>query len=125
MPVAIVGMAGRFPGAANIAALWTLVVGGESGLTLFSDEELRAHGVTPDTLKQANYIKTKGIVDDHEWFDADFFGYTPNEAECMDPANSLIASVLLANSGTRWVRSCHLYWCDWHLCRTADIPPLA
>lgn len=28
MPVAIVGMAGRFPGAANIAALWTLVVGG-------------------------------------------------------------------------------------------------
>lgn len=90
MPVAIVGMAGRFPGAANIAALWTLVVGGESGLTLFSDEELRAHGVTPDTLKQANYIKTKGIVDDHEWFDADFFGYTPNEAECMDPQIRLL-----------------------------------
>ncbi|WCE55799.1 beta-ketoacyl synthase N-terminal-like domain-containing protein [Escherichia coli] len=54
MPVAIVGMAGRFPGAANIAALWTLVVGGESGLTLFSDAELRAHALTPDTLKQAN-----------------------------------------------------------------------
>lgn len=63
---------------------------GESGLTLFSDEELRAHGVTPDTLKQANYIKTKGIVDDHEWFDADFFGYTPNEAECMDPQIRLL-----------------------------------
>lgn len=70
--------------------MWTLVVGGESGLTLFSDEELRAHGVTPDTLKQANYIKTKGIVDDHEWFDADFFGYTPNEAECMDPQIRLL-----------------------------------
>lgn len=90
MPVAIVGMAGRFPGAANIAALWSLVAGGESGLTLFSDEELRAHGLAADKLKQANYIKAKGVIDDHEWFDADFFGYTPNDAERMDPQIRLL-----------------------------------
>lgn len=83
MPVMIVGMVGRFLSAVNTAALWTLVIRGESGLTLFSDEELYAYDVIPDTLKRANHIKTRRIIDGHEWFDVDFFGYTPDEAECM------------------------------------------
>ncbi|HGM7842568.1 TPA: amino acid adenylation domain-containing protein [Serratia marcescens] len=89
-PLAIVGMSGRFPGATDIEALWALIAGREAGLTLFSDDELLASGVSPEQLRQSNYIKTKGIIDDHEWFDADFFGYTPNEAELMDPQIRLL-----------------------------------
>lgn len=83
--IAIVGMAGRFPGAMNVESLWQLVCGRQSGITLFTDEELLAYGVSPDQLDTSNYVKAKGILDDLEWFDADFFGYTPNEAELMDP----------------------------------------
>ncbi|OCG21775.1 colibactin hybrid non-ribosomal peptide synthetase/type I polyketide synthase ClbB [Gilliamella sp. App4-10] len=89
-PIAIVGMAGRFPGAMNIESLWQLVSGRESGITLFSYQELQDYGISPTQLDNSNYIKAKGVLDDLEWFDADFFGYTPNEAELMDPQIRLL-----------------------------------
>ena len=89
-PIAIVGMAGCFPGAMNIESLWQLISGRESGITYFSDDELLAYGVSPDQLYKSHYIKAKGVLDDLEWFDADFFGYTPNEAELMDPQIRLL-----------------------------------
>lgn len=83
--IAIVGMACRLPGAKNINEYWNNLVNGLETLSTFTDEELIASGVDPAVFKQPNYIRNRGIIDGAEFFDAEFFGYTPREAELMDP----------------------------------------
>lgn len=83
--VALIGMAGRFPGARNIDEFWRNIRDGVSSITFFSDEELAAEGITPDLLANPLYVKAGAVLDDVELFDASFFGFTPREAEIMDP----------------------------------------
>src|SRR5581483_10793577 len=59
----------------------------------FSDEELLEAGVTPEDLKQPDYVKAGAIIQDIEGFDASFFGYTPREAEIMDPQQRIFLEV--------------------------------
>jgi len=87
--LAIIGMSGRFPGARNVEAFWENIAGGVKSLRRFSDEELLAAGVEPALLRQPNYVKVGTVVEDIERFDAAFFGYTPREAEIMDPQHRL------------------------------------
>lgn len=70
--VALIGMAGRFPGARNIDEFWRNLRDGVSSITFFSDEELAANGVNPDLLKNARYVKASAVLDDVELFDASF-----------------------------------------------------
>jgi len=83
--VAIIGMAGRFPGANTPEQLWHNLVGGVKSIRRFSDAELLAAGVTPDLLRQPNYVKAGTVIDNVDSFDAAFFGFTPREAEVIDP----------------------------------------
>ena len=83
--VAIIGMAGRFPRAQNVAEFWRNLRDGVECVSFFSDEELRAAGVDPAVLAHPRYVKAKGALADADLFDAGFFGYTPNEARAMDP----------------------------------------
>jgi acyl transferase domain-containing protein/acyl carrier protein len=83
--VAIIGMACRLPGAKNIYEYWKNLVNGVESLTTFTDEELIASGVDPAVFNQPNYVRNRGIINGAEYFDAEFFGYTPREAELMDP----------------------------------------
>jgi acyl transferase domain-containing protein len=83
--IAIVGMAGRFPGAKNLDEFWHNLRAGVESITLFSDEQLRASGVSPVTLQNPDYVKAAGVLDDIELFDAPFFNFTPREAEVTDP----------------------------------------
>ncbi|MEY9888976.1 acyl transferase domain-containing protein/acyl carrier protein [Catenulispora sp. MAP5-51] len=87
--IAIVGMAGRFPGAADVGALWSGIRAGASGLTRFSDAELRAAGVAEDLLADPAYVKAAPVVDGVEQFDAGFFGVNPKEAQILDPQHRL------------------------------------
>jgi acyl transferase domain-containing protein len=87
--IAVVGMAGRFPKARNLAEYWENLRDGVEAITLFSDEELRASGVDAATLSDPNYVKACAVLDDVEMFDAPFFGFTPREAEIMDPQHRL------------------------------------
>ncbi len=87
--VAIVGMAGRFPGARGIDELWRNVAGGREGITFFTAEELLAAGVDPATVENPNYVRAKGILGDVDLFDAAFFGLNPREVELMDPQHRL------------------------------------
>ncbi len=87
--IAIIGMAGRFPGAENIDQYWQNLCSGEESITFFSDEELEEAGVDPEVLKEANYIKASPILSDPSLFDAKFFGYSPKEAGYMDPQHRL------------------------------------
>ncbi len=87
--VAIIGMAGRFPGAPTIAQLWRNLCEGVESISLFTDEELRAAGVEPEAIADPNAIKYSGYVADSDKFDAAFFGFTPREARMMDPQQRL------------------------------------
>ncbi len=88
--IAIIGMAGRFPGANNIEEFWENLKAGVESITFFTDQELEASGVAPEWLSNPDYVKAGGILDDIELFDADFFECTPREAQIMDPQHRLL-----------------------------------
>jgi len=83
--IAIVGLAARFPGARDAAALWRNLREGVESIAVLSDEELAAAGVDPALLADPRYVRAKGALEDADRFDAAFFGFTPREAEVMDP----------------------------------------
>lgn len=87
--VAIIGMSGRFPGARNITEFWQNLRDGIESITFFSDEELLEQGVDDETLRYPAYVKAKGVLEGVELFDASFFGFSPREAEIMDPQQRL------------------------------------
>lgn len=83
--VAIIGLAGRFPGADDIDELWQLLASGRSGLTAVTDADLESAGVDPQLAEQPNYVRIWGGFSDPTAFDAAFFGYSPREAQLLDP----------------------------------------
>jgi acyl transferase domain-containing protein/NAD(P)-dependent dehydrogenase (short-subunit alcohol dehydrogenase family)/acyl carrier protein len=86
LEIAITGMSGRFPGAGNIHEFWENLKNGVNSIRFFSEEELLENSnLDPDDIKQPNYIKARGIITNVEYFDASFFGYSPAEAELLDP----------------------------------------
>ncbi|HEY0544287.1 MAG TPA: beta-ketoacyl synthase N-terminal-like domain-containing protein [Pyrinomonadaceae bacterium] len=89
MELAVVGMAGRFPGAKNLEEFWRNLCEGRESITFFSDEELLHRGLDASLLRDPNYVKAEAVLEDIEQFDAAFFGFTPREAELMDPQHRL------------------------------------
>ncbi|HKX32892.1 MAG TPA: amino acid adenylation domain-containing protein, partial [Blastocatellia bacterium] len=87
--IAIVGMAGRFPGAPDLAAFWRNLCRGIESVVSLSDKELRAAGVPEELIANPRYVKTKPVLDGVADFDAEFFGISPREAEVMDPQHRL------------------------------------
>ncbi len=87
--IAVVGMAGRFPGARDLRQLWQNLRLGVEAVTFFSDEELLAAGVAGDQLRDPRYVKAGSLLAGVEDFDAGFFGYNAREAEVMDPQQRL------------------------------------
>jgi amino acid adenylation domain-containing protein len=87
--IAIVGLAGRFPGARNLDEFWQNLCHGVESISFFSEEDLLVSGIEPELLQNPRYVKAHGILDDVESFDAAFFGYSPKEAALMDPQQRL------------------------------------
>jgi phthiocerol/phenolphthiocerol synthesis type-I polyketide synthase E len=83
--IAVIGMAGRFPGAKSLEEFWENLKNGIESISFFSEEELKASGVSDEMIKNPNYVKARGVLEDIEYFDSSFFGYTPAEAEVTDP----------------------------------------
>ena len=76
--IAVVGMAGRFPGAVNVEEFWNNLVDEVESITTLSD----------DTLGTENF-STRGVLEGVDQFDASFFGYSPLEATLLDPQQRL------------------------------------
>ncbi|MGD2085957.1 MAG: SDR family oxidoreductase [Candidatus Aminicenantes bacterium] len=104
LEIAVIGMAGRFPGASNISEFWENLKNGIETIAFFSHEELQT-GADSEKLNQSNYVKAKGTLQGIEYFDADFFGYSPKEAEIMDPQMRIF------------------YECVWHALEDAGYDP--
>ncbi|MET0573285.1 MAG: amino acid adenylation domain-containing protein, partial [Pedobacter agri] len=90
--IAVIGMAGRFPGAETISALWQLLCKGEETTTFFTHDELDEH--IPDQIKNDHlYIKARGVIKDTRLFDPDFFGINKKLAELMDPQQKIFLEI--------------------------------
>lgn len=83
--VAIIGMAGRFPGAKDVEEFWRNLRDGVESIRFFSDDELIDAGVEPSLLSDPNYVKAKGALDGVGLFDASFFDINPRDAELLGP----------------------------------------
>lgn len=87
--VAIIGMAGRFPGAEDVDAFWRNISTGVESFTRFSDEELIAAGEDPAVVGDPNYVRCRPVLDNVRGWDAAFFGTSPREATLADPQQRL------------------------------------
>jgi acyl transferase domain-containing protein len=85
LEIAVIGMAGRFPGAGDINEFWDNLKNGVESICFFSDRELEESGIDPGLIRDANYVKAKGMLGEIEYYDYAFFDYTRREAEWMDP----------------------------------------
>ncbi|TCD02004.1 amino acid adenylation domain-containing protein [Pedobacter frigidisoli] len=90
--VAVIGMAGRFPGAETIDELWALLCEGKETTTFFRDDELEADlpkHLTTDEL----YVKARGVIKNPTMFDPSFFGINKKLAELMDPQQRIFLEI--------------------------------
>ncbi|MEY2229803.1 beta-ketoacyl synthase N-terminal-like domain-containing protein [Streptomyces sp. BF23-19] len=83
--VAVVGMAGRFPGAAGTQEFWRGLVDGVESVRAFSDTELARAGVSPQGIASPTRVPRGADLADADLFDAGFFGVTQRDARLMDP----------------------------------------
>ncbi|SHH04603.1 type I polyketide synthase [Flavobacterium defluvii] len=82
--IAVIGMAGRFPGSDTIEELWENLRDGKETISLFTKDELDPS--LPENLrKDPLYIGARGILPIAKTFDANFFGLNPQLAAAMDP----------------------------------------
>ncbi|NEQ64996.1 MAG: acyltransferase domain-containing protein, partial [Symploca sp. SIO2D2] len=87
--IAIIGMAGRFPGAKNLEEFWENLKNGVESISQLSDQQLAKSGIGTDLLNNPNYVKVHGLLSDIDLFDADFFNYSPRETKEIDPQQRL------------------------------------
>ena len=82
--IAIVGAAGRFPGADNIQQFWANQRDGVESISFFRPEDLEVPNAAALAATEG-YVAARGIVNNPGLFDAAFFGFYPREAELTDP----------------------------------------
>ena len=87
--VAIVGMACRFPGAETPEQFWLNLRDGVESIRRASREELIAQGLAPETIDNPAFVPAGSLLSGIDCFDADLFGFTPREAEILDPQHRI------------------------------------
>ena len=87
--IAVIGMAGRFPGAKNLDEFWRNLHAGVEAISYFSEQELVTAGVEPTILQDPSHIRAGAILEDIDQFDAGFFDFSPRQAELTDPQHRL------------------------------------
>lgn len=90
--IAIIGMAGRFPGARTVDELWRNLCAGRESVSFFAPDEL-----DPSVDgNQPGYVAARGVLEDADKFDAAFFGETPRLADVTDPQQRVFLEVAWA-----------------------------
>lgn len=91
-PVALISMAGRFPGATDVEQFWENLCEGRDSISFFNDESLDL-SVSAALRTDPTYVKARGVISDVEMFDAAFFGINPKEAQLMDPQQRVFLEI--------------------------------
>ncbi len=126
-PIAIIGLAGRFPGAPDVDRFWRNLRDGVEAISSFSDDELLRAGIDPDLVRNPQYVAARAVLDDTSLFDAAFFGINPREAEIIDPQHRLFlecAWEALENAGYDARTSRRQHRCLWRR-RPEPVPAAA
>ena len=91
-PVALIGLACRFPGAADLEEFWSLLKAGRDGVGEIPDDRWDVEAYFhPDPAKPGKmYSRAGGFITDIDKFDAGFFGISPREARRIDPQQRLL-----------------------------------
>ena len=91
-PVALVGLACRFPGAADLEEFWSLLKAGRDAVGEIPDDRWDVDAYfDPDPAKPGMmYTRAGGFIADIDKFDAGFFGISPREARRIDPQQRLL-----------------------------------
>ncbi len=101
--IAIIGMAGRFPGAPDVDTFWENLVAGRETISHFTQDELDFENATATGADPSGvYVRSRGIVDQSDYFDAQHFSIPPREAQELDPQHRLMlecAQTVLENAG--------------------------
>lgn len=103
--IAIIGCAGQFPGAPDVNSFWKNIKNGVESIRTYTREELVAGGSRAALVDHPSYVKAFGSLDAIDRFDAEFFAYSPREAEMMDPQHRLLLACAvhaLENAGYAW-----------------------
>ena len=91
-PIAVVGMACRFPGAPDLASFWRLLEEGRNAVT----EGVPGSGIGrigqfyPRSAAESPACRYAALVDDIDLFDAEFFRISPVEAQLLDPQQRMV-----------------------------------
>jgi acyl transferase domain-containing protein/acyl carrier protein len=83
--VAIIGMAGRFPGARDLDEFWRNIREGAEALEDFAEADLSAAGIGPELRNDPRFVGRGTALEQSLQWDAGFFGYSPREAQIIDP----------------------------------------
>ena len=83
--IAIIGMAGRFPGAKNLDQFWSNLTNGVESIREFSAEELAAAGVTTAEHRHCDYVPRGADFAGGYEFEPEMFGVTRQDAEILSP----------------------------------------
>ncbi|GIV97557.1 MAG: hypothetical protein KatS3mg057_2214 [Herpetosiphonaceae bacterium] len=94
-PIAVIGMACRFPGARNLKEFWKLLCNGGDAIREIPAERWDADAFYDPTPGTPGKMVTRwgGFLEDIECFDAAFFNISPREAVHMDPRQRLLLEV--------------------------------
>ncbi|CAN5544792.1 hypothetical protein BH10PSE6_BH10PSE6_04510 [soil metagenome] len=87
--IAVIGLAGRFPGADGVEQFWRNQMAGATSIRFFSEAELQ-DAFPAEVRGDANFVRARSILDDVDRFDAEFFGMLPREAALTDPQHRLL-----------------------------------
>ena len=90
--IAIIGMAGKFPGADNYREFWETLKASESGITVVPEDrwDWQSYWGDPQTEKNKSNSKWGGFLKNVDSFDSDFFGFAAKEVERMDPQQRIM-----------------------------------
>ena len=86
--IAIVGMAVHVPGAKGLQQYWQNIVDGVESISHFSREEMLID-LPADVIDEPAYVAARGVLEDYDKFDNEFFSVNPREASVVDPQQRL------------------------------------
>jgi amino acid adenylation domain-containing protein len=90
--IAVISMAGRFPGANTVDELWKMLVEARETITFFKGQDLDP-SIPNDLKNDSSYVKARGIIHEADQFDPAFFGINPKLAELMDPQQRIFLEI--------------------------------
>ena len=90
--VAVIGMAGRFPGSDTISEMWSNLVEGKETISFFSKDELD-QSIPLEIRNDPTYIKARGVIENADKFEPSFFNINPRLAELMDPQQRIFMEI--------------------------------